>query len=82
MEPTLQRKIGPRDRPVPTVVTATAQLNAYVRVTRAATIVGQGGALQAPALHISDEQLAALFTPKQLLDLVVRPLHREVPRCL
>jgi hypothetical protein len=73
--------MGPRVRPAPTVATATTQLDAYVRALRAANLVGKNGPVLAPVLHVSDAQLAALFAPKQLLDLVVRPLQRSVPRC-
>jgi hypothetical protein len=54
---------------------AAARLDAYGRACRAA-LVGRGETPQPPVLLLSDEQLAALFAPRQLESLVRAPLAR------
>ena len=71
----LPGKYGPAGEPPLTAAVAAARLEAYERVTRATA-----GAVRAPVLHLSDEQLAALFAPRQLESLVER-LHRPAAGC-
>jgi hypothetical protein len=55
-----------------TAEAAATRLEAYERVSHAAA-----GPARAPVLYLSDEQLAALFAPRQLENLVYRPLRRS-----
>jgi len=72
----LPGKYGPADGEPLTASAAAARLGAYERVTRAAA-----GPARAPILYLSDEELAALFAPRQLESLVERPLRRQVAEC-
>lgn len=57
------------------IAAAAARLEAYERVTRAA-LLGQHGRVVPPVLQLSDDQLAALYSPQQLANLVTAPLRR------
>ncbi len=59
---------------------AAARLDAYGRAVRA-SLVHREGPSRPPVLRLSDEQLAALFAPRQLDSLVVRPLGRAPVEC-
>jgi len=76
----LESKLGSRSSPLPSAIDASARLEAYERVSRAALVRGHGSK-DAPVLQLSDEQLTALFAPRQLEQLVKRPLHREQTSC-
>ena len=75
----MEGKLGPAGEG-PSPATAAARLEAYERVARVA-LAGKEGVAHAPVFYLSDEQLAALFAPRQLENLVKRPLWREVPEC-
>ncbi len=75
---TLATKYGPVDSV--TASAAAGQLQAYARIARAA-LEGRDGALRAPVLLLTDEQLAALFAPRQLAALVRHPLERPSRDC-
>lgn len=74
---TLVGKCGPTGRPGRPADKAATQLEAYERVTRAV----HTRSLRAPAFWLSEEQLSALFAPRQLDSLVVRPLRRDDLSC-
>ena len=59
---------------------AAARLEAYERVTRAA-LLGRHGRIMPPVLQLSSDQLAALYSPQQLANLVTAPLQRQVDVC-
>ena len=60
---TLAAKYGPA--PSVSADVAAGRLEAYARVSQAA-LEGRDGPLRAPALLLTDGQLAALFAPRQL----------------
>jgi hypothetical protein len=68
-------KYGPGSAPADPEVAA-ARLDAYGRAARAAA-----GGPRPPILQVDDERLAALFAPRALENLVIRPLRREPPHC-
>jgi hypothetical protein len=77
---TLAGKYGPPPFPEMDRAAAEGRLEAYMRIVQAA-LEGRDGPLQAPALHLSDAQLVALFSPQQLTVLVQRPLSRPAHEC-
>ena len=68
--------------PVNSVAAAAAagQLESYARIARAA-LEGRDGAIHAPILLLTNEQLVALFAPRQLTALVRYPLERPAHDC-
>jgi hypothetical protein len=59
---------------------AWGQIRAYQKIVRYA-LEGRDGVLAAPVAQLADEQLAALFAPRQLTILVRTPLDRPPHRC-
>ena len=59
---------------------AAIRLNAYSRVVRA-SLEGDGLDIKAPVMYLSDDMLAALFTPHQASVLVSIPLGRTPAQC-
>jgi hypothetical protein len=78
---TLASKYGPDPAAEPPgAERAAAQLESYERAARSSLSHKEGPAA-APVMQLSDEQLAALFAPRQLDALVRRPLDRGEPGC-
>jgi len=55
---------------------AASRLEAYERVVRAAA-----GPARVPVFYLNDEQIAALYAPRQRESLVERPLRQYWPAC-
>jgi len=65
----------------PTPLEAATRLDAYERVMRAIAGAGPNGPPRPPVLYLSEEQLAALFAPRQLEALVTLPLRASDAEC-